>query len=154
MVLLRLLLSLVVFANAGPSVDQLRSVHTTKSGRQAYDGGTLAPSMAVRLGSKRPGTKTNPVVTAVNPDASEKRSAVKSVPSVHAAKKLNLPKGTYGAAPPHISWDWDRTVMGASAGLAGAAIGFMLGGPIGAAVGFLAGFFVGVLVGKVTGVGT
>ncbi|MBI5595646.1 MAG: hypothetical protein HY928_06090 [Elusimicrobia bacterium] len=47
-------------------------------------------------------------------------------------------------------WDYDKTMKAAAFGLAGAAIGFMLGGPIGAAAGFLAGFFIGALFAKAT----
>lgn len=45
-------------------------------------------------------------------------------------------------------WDYGGTVMAAGFGVAGAVIGFMLGGPIGAAAGFLAAFFIGALIWK------
>jgi hypothetical protein len=140
---------------AGPAVDQLKSVHHTRSGRQVYDGGARRSPSAVRLGSKRPGSGTARAVARAHPGATARRSAIKPVPTVHAAKgKLNLPKGTYGSAPPHFGWDYDRTVFAAGVALGGAAIGFLLGGPIGAAMGFVAGFFIGALVGKATGVGS
>ncbi|PCI37414.1 MAG: hypothetical protein COB53_06535 [Elusimicrobia bacterium] len=154
MVPLSLLFSLTFAANAGPSVDQLRSIHATGSNRQIYNGGKHSPSLAVRLGNKRPGIRTYPAFAKSGPGAGQKRGAIQQVPTVHAAKKLNLPKGTYGAAPPpHLSWSYDRTLYAAGYALAGATLGFMMGGPIGAAVGFIGGFFLGALIGKATGVG-
>ena len=45
-------------------------------------------------------------------------------------------------------WDRDGTIKAGAAGMAGALVGFLLGGPIGACVGFLAAFFVGAMAWK------
>lgn len=136
---------------AGPAVEELGAIHDTKTPREAYDGGKLDPAGAVRLGSKKPGTRANPAV--YRNEAGDRRSAIKPVPEVAAAKS-KLPPGTYGADAPEMGWDWDRTVFSAGTALAGAAIGFLVGGPIGAAMGFVAGFFLGALASKAMGIGS
>ncbi|OIO04616.1 MAG: hypothetical protein AUJ52_14975 [Elusimicrobia bacterium CG1_02_63_36] len=138
---------------AGPAVEQLGSIHNTRSAREAYDGGKVDPAGAVKLGSKTPGTKARPAVTAARVESGERRAVIEPVPEVAAAKS-KLPPGTYGAEAPEMGWDWDRTVFSAGTALAGAAIGFMVGGPIGAAMGFVAGFFLGALASKAMGIGT
>ncbi|MBI5595843.1 MAG: hypothetical protein HY928_07110 [Elusimicrobia bacterium] len=45
-------------------------------------------------------------------------------------------------------WDREGTLKAGAVGMAGALIGFMLGGPIGACAGFLAAFFVGAMLWK------
>lgn len=45
-------------------------------------------------------------------------------------------------------WDRDGTLKAGTVGMAGALLGFMLGGPIGACAGFLAAFFVGAMLWK------
>ncbi|MBI3299809.1 MAG: hypothetical protein HYZ75_16705 [Elusimicrobia bacterium] len=70
------------------------------------------------------------------------------------AASANPPPGVYAAEEKGKEedkgggWDYDGTMKAAGLALAGAAIGFLLGGPIGAAAGFLAGFFVGALLWK------
>lgn len=45
-------------------------------------------------------------------------------------------------------WDRDGTIKAGGVGMAGALVGFLLGGPIGACVGFLGAFFVGAMLWK------
>lgn len=45
-------------------------------------------------------------------------------------------------------WDRDGTIKSGALGMAGAAVGFLLGGPIGACVGFLGAFFIGAMLWK------
>ena len=131
-------------AFAGPAAEQLRSLQANGAAGRVYDGGVSRPAAAIRFQGRW---------RASRPAALSARTAPRP-PAVGAVKKLNLPKGTYGSAPPHLGWDYDRMVFAAGFAAAGAVAGFLMGGPIGACVGFLAGFFVGALIGKATGVGS
>ncbi|PCI35177.1 MAG: hypothetical protein COB53_11230 [Elusimicrobia bacterium] len=78
------------------------------------------------------------------PRSHELRSNLTAVPPIrgHAAK-------AQAKVPPHLSWGWDKTMTAAGTALAGAVVGFMMGGPIGAAVGFVGGMLIGAIAGYI-----
>ncbi|MBI5595483.1 MAG: hypothetical protein HY928_05270 [Elusimicrobia bacterium] len=78
--------------------------------------------------------------------------ALKTPPPALAAKAYAAEDEDGPKFPPFgTGWDRAGTLKAASFGLAGALIGFLLGGPIGAAAGFLAGFFIGAALWKAAG---
>ncbi|MBI2361983.1 MAG: hypothetical protein HYV15_01170 [Elusimicrobia bacterium] len=80
-------------------------------------------------------------------------SPAQKAPPALAAGKAYAAEDDEGPKFPPFGKGWDRagTLKAASFGLAGALIGFLLGGPIGAAAGFLAGFFIGAALWKAAG---
>jgi len=83
------------------------------------------------------------------PRVPELRSNFSEIPPVYGAE-ANGEEGTYAAAPPpHLAWDWDKTVAAAGGAIVGAMLGFLVGGPIGAAVGFVAGMMLGAIAGNI-----
>ncbi len=83
------------------------------------------------------------------PRTKELRSNLTAVPPIKGNSQQTPAQAKATAAAkaktPHLFWDWDKTVTASVAGLAGAALGFMVGGPIGAAVGFVLGVVLGAI---------
>ena len=105
-----------------------------------------APS-PVPLGTAR-FSAAPPAKTGLPPES----PAMKAPPALAAGKVYAAEDGEGPAFPPFgKGWDREGTLKAAGFGLAGALIGFLLGGPIGAAAGFLAGFFIGAAVWKAAG---
>lgn len=96
------------------------------------------------------GEKTGPAAVPLN--KSFKPAPVAPLTAEPVAAPAGTPPGpkTYAAnaAEKEAQWDRDGTIKAGGVGMAGALVGFLLGGPIGACVGFLAAFFVGAMLWK------
>lgn len=93
------------------------------------------------------GEKTAPGAVPVNRAFKPAPPAALTAAPVYAA--AGAPPGPKAAAAEKgPEWDREGTLKAGAVGMAGALIGFMLGGPIGAAAGFLAAFFVGAALWK------
>lgn len=104
--------------------------------RNAFSEGSGAA--AVKLGGR--GTRSFVSVPKQTTPPRNFEASAKAPPTVYAAKE--------DEKPPPNTWDREGTLSAAAVGLAGAIIGFMLGGPIGACAGFLAAFFFGAALWK------
>lgn len=93
------------------------------------------------------GEKTAPGAVPVKGQFKPAPPAALTAAPVYAA--AGAPPGPKAAAAEKgPEWDREGTLKAGAVGMAGALIGFMLGGPIGAAAGFLAAFFIGAALWK------
>lgn len=94
------------------------------------------------------GEKTAPGAVPINKNFKPAPPATLTAAPVYAAGEAPPGPAKAKAAEKEAAWDRDGTIKSGAVGMAGALVGFMLGGPIGACVGFLAAFFVGAMLWK------
>lgn len=94
------------------------------------------------------GEKTAPGAVPLNKTFKPAPVASLTAAPTYAAEEAPPGPAKAKAAEKEAAWDRDGTIKSGAVGMAGALVGFLLGGPIGACVGFLAAFFVGAMLWK------
>ncbi|TBR25733.1 hypothetical protein EPO15_01595 [bacterium] len=142
--LLLILLAVAVQAEDKPVLSQAGATATQSRASAAPGGERSASGAAVAFGDKAaPGAVAigNPAFKPAPP------AALTAAPQEAPAVAPPGPK-TYAAKEEGPQWDRDGTIKSGALGMAGALVGFLLGGPIGACVGFLGAFFIGAMLWK------
>lgn len=139
------LLCSVAYAEEKPVLSQAAGTAGRSQSAAVTAGERSASGAAVAFGEK-----TDPGAVPLN--KTFKPAPVAPLTAAPVQPAAGTPPGpkTYAAAAAEKEAAWDRegTLKAGAVGMAGALIGFMLGGPIGAAAGFLAAFFVGAALWK------
>lgn len=138
-----LLVCSAAFAEEKPILDRAGVAAGNSRAAATVGGESAASGAAVAFGEK-----TAPGPVALN--RTFKPAPAAPLTAAPAAQAPGAPPPVYAAkaAEKEAAWDREGTLKAGAVGMAGALVGFMLGGPIGAAVGFLAAFFVGAALWK------